>query len=144
MGSIIEGDEQGVGCESETFFASDYAGIIESIRFDKVDIAFLGAKAAIHAVDRSGGEVFAQTIDGRGRKGYYSILIVHKDSPINSLKDVLKCDKSSHSATVTRTRLPGSPFPDIMLGPSITLNRTRLASSASCHLITKATSCGRL
>lgn len=93
-GQLLREMSKALGVKVKPFFASDYAGIIESIRFDKVDIAFLGAKAAIHAVDRSGGEVFAQTIDGRGRKGYYSILIVHKDSPINSLKDVLKCDKS--------------------------------------------------
>src|SRR3546814_19352907 len=29
-----------------------------------------------------------------GSRGYYSLLIAHKDSKINSLEDVLKCDKS--------------------------------------------------
>lgn len=93
-GQLIRALSGFLGVSVKPFFATDYAGIIEAIRFNKVDLAFLGAKAAIHAVDRSGGEVFAQTIDGRGRKGYYSILIVHKNSPINSLEDVLKCDKS--------------------------------------------------
>ena len=80
--------------EVKPFFASDYAGIIEGMRFGKVHLAWYGNKAAMVAVDRSGGEVFAQTIKKDGTEGYYSLLIAHKDSPINSLDDLLKCDKS--------------------------------------------------
>ena len=80
--------------EVKPFFASDYAGIIEGMRFKKVHLAWYGNKAAVVAVDRSGGEVFAQTIKYDGTEGYYSLLIAHKDSPINSLEDLLKCDKS--------------------------------------------------
>ena len=32
--------------------------------------------------------------DVTGNPGYWSLLLVNKDSPINSLADVLKCDKS--------------------------------------------------
>lgn len=83
-----------LGVPVEAFFASDYAGVIEGMRFGKVDVAWFGNKSAIEAVDRAGGEVFAQTINEDGSKGYYSLLITHKDSPINSLDDVLKCDRS--------------------------------------------------
>ncbi len=34
-------------------FAPDYAGIIQGMRFDKVDIAWYGNKAAMEAVDRA-------------------------------------------------------------------------------------------
>ena len=76
------------------FFAADYAGIIEGMRFGKVHVAWFGNKSAMVAIDRAGGEIFAQTIAKDGTEGYYSLLIAHKDSPINSLADVLKCDKS--------------------------------------------------
>ena len=76
------------------FFASDYAGVIEGMRFKKVDLAWFGNKSAIQAVDRAGGEVFAQTIKDNGDRGYHSLLITHKDSKLNSLQDVLSCDKS--------------------------------------------------
>ena len=76
------------------FFAADYAGIIEGMRFGKVHVAWFGNKSAMVAVDRAGGEIFAQTIAKDGTEGYYSLLIAHKDSPINSLADVMKCDKS--------------------------------------------------
>lgn len=80
--------------EVNPFFASDYAGIIEGMRFKKVDVAWFGNKSAMVAVDRAGGEIFAQTIKYDGTEGYYSLLIAHKDSPVNNLDDILKCDKS--------------------------------------------------
>ncbi|MFT5172049.1 MAG: phosphonate transport system substrate-binding protein [Gammaproteobacteria bacterium] len=78
----------------KAFFASDYAGVIEGMRFNKVQIAWYGNKSAMEAVDRSNGEVFAQTVDSEGNPGYWSLMIVHKDSPYNTLEDVLKCDSS--------------------------------------------------
>lgn len=86
--------EKTLGTKVKPFFASDYAGVIEGMRFKKVDLGWFGNKSAIEAVDRAGGEVFAQTIKDDGEIGYYSLLIVQKDSPIKSLDDVLKCDKS--------------------------------------------------
>lgn len=64
------------------------------MRFNKVQVAWFGNKAAIEAVDRANGEVFAQMVNADGTQGYYSHLIVHKDSPIKSLDDVLKNGKS--------------------------------------------------
>ncbi|MEA9976499.1 MULTISPECIES: phosphonate ABC transporter substrate-binding protein [unclassified Pseudomonas] len=75
-------------------FASDYAGLIQGMRFNKVDIAWLGNKGAMEAVDRSNGEIFAQTAAANGAAGYWSLLIVRKDSPINSVEDMLKNAKN--------------------------------------------------
>ena len=83
-----------LGVEVKPFFAADYAGIIEGMRFKKVDIAWYGNKSAIEAVDRAGGEVFAQTIKHDGARGYHSLLLTHKDNNLSSLADVLKCDGS--------------------------------------------------
>lgn len=91
---FIEAMSKGTGLKVNAFFASDYAGVIEGMRFNKVQIAWYGNKAAMEAVDRSGGEIFAQTVDRDGNPGYWSHLIVHKDSPIKTLEDALKCDKS--------------------------------------------------
>lgn len=82
------------GFTVKAFFAPDYAGIIEGMRFNKVQLAWYGNKSAIEAVDRASGEVFAQMVNADGTQGYYSHLIVHKDSPIKSLDDVLKNGKS--------------------------------------------------
>lgn len=86
--------EAATGMKINAFFAPDYAGIIEGMRFGKVDVAWYGNKSAMEAVDRAGGEIFAQTVDVEGNPGYWSLLVTHKDSPLNSLEDVLKCDKT--------------------------------------------------
>jgi phosphonate transport system substrate-binding protein len=82
--------EKALGVPVKAFYAPDYAGVIEAMRFNKVDLAWYGNKAAIEAVDRAGGEVFAQMISADGYPGYHSVLIVHRDSPITSLDDVIK------------------------------------------------------
>lgn len=78
------------GLKVNATFASDYAGLIQGMRFNKVDLAWLGNKAAMEAVDRSGGEIFAQTAAANGAPGYWSVIIARKDSPINSVEDMLK------------------------------------------------------
>jgi phosphonate transport system substrate-binding protein len=45
-------------------------------------------------VRRSNGEVFARTFDPSGTDGYTSVIIVPIDSPIKTLDDLLKCDKT--------------------------------------------------
>jgi phosphonate transport system substrate-binding protein len=82
------------GFKVTAFFAPDYAGVIEAMRFNKVQIAWFGNKSAMEAVDRANGEVFAQQVNADGSKGYYSNLIVHRDSPVKNLDDVLKNGKS--------------------------------------------------
>jgi phosphonate transport system substrate-binding protein len=91
---FLEDMSEYLGMPVNPFFASDYAGVIEGMRFDKVDVAWFGNKSAMEAVDRAGGEIFAQTIKDDGSEGYYSLLLAHKDSAIDSLDDVLKCDGS--------------------------------------------------
>jgi phosphonate transport system substrate-binding protein len=78
------------GLDVKATFASDYAGLIQGMRFNKVDVAWLGNKAAMEAVDRSGGEIFAQTAAANGAPGYWSVIIARKDSPINNIDDMFK------------------------------------------------------
>ena len=87
---LLEDMATKTGYKVNAFFAPDYAGIIEGMRFGKVHVAWFGNKSAMEAVDRAGGEVFAQMVNADGSQGYYSHLIVHKDSPLKTLDDVLK------------------------------------------------------
>lgn len=83
-----------LGMEVKPFFASDYAGVIQAMRFNKVDVAWYGNKSAMEAVDRAGGEIFAQTVDVTGNPGYWSLLLAHKDNnKVNSVADMLKNSK---------------------------------------------------
>lgn len=82
------------GLKVNAFFASDYAGVIEGMRFGKVQVAWFGNKSAMEAVDRADATVFAQSVAANGEPGYYSLLVASADSPLNTLEDVLKCDGS--------------------------------------------------
>jgi phosphonate transport system substrate-binding protein len=90
---FLDDMSKAVGVKVNGFYATDYAGIIEAQRFNKVQIAWYGNKSAIDAVDRANGEVFVQFIDLDGTPGYYSYIITHKDSGITSLDQVLKNGK---------------------------------------------------
>lgn len=90
---FLEDMGKAVGVKVNGFYATDYAGIIEAQRFNKLQIAWYGNKSAIDAVDRASGEVFAQFVDLDGTPGYYSYLITHKDSGIATLDQVLKNGK---------------------------------------------------
>ena len=81
--------EKKLGVKVNAFFAPDYAGIIQGMRFNKVDVAWYGNLSAMEAVDRANGQVFAQTVAADGSPGYWSVLIVNKDNPIKDLNDLL-------------------------------------------------------
>lgn len=87
---LLEEMQKATGLTIRPFFATDYAGVIEAMRFNKVQVAWFGNKSAIEAVDRAQGEVFAKIVQADGSEGYYSLLVVNKNSPLKSLDDVLK------------------------------------------------------
>lgn len=91
---LLEDMSRVTGLKVRALFAPDYAGVIEGMRFNKVQVAWFGNKSAMEAVDRAGGEVFVQTIAADGAPGYWSLLVTHKDSPYKTLDDVLKNGKS--------------------------------------------------
>jgi len=86
--------EKRTGMKVNAFFAPDYAGIIEAMRFGKVQVAWMGNKSGIEAVDRAGAEVFAQVVNADGSIGYHSLVSVHRDSPHKSIEDVLRNARS--------------------------------------------------
>ncbi|ARP80266.1 phosphonate ABC transporter substrate-binding protein [Bordetella genomosp. 8] len=109
---VIDDLSKAIGVTVKPFFASDYAGIIEGMRFDKVQMAWYGNLSAIEAVDRSQGEVFAHVIDKDGNPGYWSVLVTAKNGKVATLDDVLKNGKSmSYGAgdpnSTSGTAVPG-------------------------------------
>jgi phosphonate transport system substrate-binding protein len=86
--------EKALGVPVKLFIAPDYAGVIEAMRFNKVHIAWFGNKSAIEAVNRASGEVFVQTVDVTGNPGYWSLIVVHKDSPYQNLDEIIRDGKS--------------------------------------------------
>lgn len=91
---VFDDLEKVTGLKVKAFFAPDYAGVIEGMRFNKVHVAWMGNKSGMEAVDRAGAEVFARQRQPDGSEGYHSLMIVHKDSPLRSLDDVIKARAS--------------------------------------------------
>jgi len=91
---FVEAMSKATGLKVKAFYATDYAGVIEAMRFNKVHVAWFGNKSGMEAVDRANGEVFAQIVAKDGNTGYYSHVIVRADGPYGKLDDILKCDKA--------------------------------------------------
>lgn len=87
---FIDDMNKQTGLDVHAFFATDYSGIIEGMRFNKVQMGFFGNASAIEAVDRSDGEVFAQIKYKSGVPGYYSLLITNVNSQWKTVDQVLK------------------------------------------------------
>jgi phosphonate transport system substrate-binding protein len=86
--------ERKTGLKVKSFYAPDYAGVIEAMRFNKIQVAWYGNKSAMEAVDRASGEGFAQVMYADGTFGYNGLLITHRDSPYRTVEDVLRSAKS--------------------------------------------------
>lgn len=71
-----------IGIPVKAFYVTQYSGVIEGMRFKKVDAAWFGGKSYIEAAKTAGAEAFALTVSDKGERGYYSHLITNKDNPI--------------------------------------------------------------
>ena len=64
--------------------------IVEDIRAGKIQVAWLSNKLALDAVATGKMKVFAQMVKEDGTSGYSSVLLVRRDSPLNSTDDLFK------------------------------------------------------
>ena len=73
----------------KVFTATDYAGVIEAMRQDKVDIAWFGPLSYVLAEQEAGAEAFATGVRQKtGKSTYKSILVVPGDSSVKSIQDL--------------------------------------------------------
>jgi phosphonate transport system substrate-binding protein len=94
---FLEDMEKHLDMKVKPFFAPDYAGTIEGMRFGNVTLAWFGNKSALEAVNRAGAEVFAQQVKDDETRGYYSHILAHaSDKEVNALEDMFKhCSKGT-------------------------------------------------
>ena len=69
---------------------STYEGLAQALAEDRIDLAFVSGKLALDAVARDRMRVLAQLTRGDGSRGYYSVLLVEKNSPIRSVDDIFR------------------------------------------------------
>jgi phosphonate transport system substrate-binding protein len=99
---FIQAMSRSIGIPVKAFYVTQYSGVIEGMRFGKVQAAWYGGKSYIEAAKRSNAEAFAQIINPDGTRGYYSYIIGNKD---NSATAQAKAEgyqyilKNSHNLT---------------------------------------------
>lgn len=91
---FVEDMSRDTGFEVILRSAGDYTGVVEAMRANQVQLAWLTNRSGLEAARRANAEVFAKFIYPDGQLGYRSIIIVPADSPIQTLDDLLVCDGS--------------------------------------------------
>ena len=105
-------------------------------------MGWFGNKSAIEAVDRAQGEVFASVIDKDGNPGYWSLLIVNKDSDLKTLDDVLKRGgKLSYGAGDPNSTSGTAVVPGYHPGAEPARSNPRPSSRRCAPATTKPTCC---
>ena len=84
---------QGIGRAIRAWPAKNAGELVDAFRQGKVDLAWLGNAPALEIVESGTGEVFAQMVTADGRTGYESILVTHKDSPLQTLEQAQQADR---------------------------------------------------
>ncbi len=88
---FLEDLGKATGMTVKPFFATNYTVLIEAMRFKKTDLGWFTNQSGLEAVRRSGGEVFARSVNPSGVDGYEGVIIVKKGSGL-TLDKLLKCD----------------------------------------------------
>ncbi len=86
---LLKDMEKGISIPVKAVIFDDYGGTVTALKEGKIDLAWMGNKLAIEAVDNADAEIFAQIKNMLGVPGYYSMLIAHKDKPFRNEHDVM-------------------------------------------------------
>src|SRR6185295_10978842 len=84
---IVEILRKRLGMEIEPFVAADYTGVIEALRVNKLDIAFLTPASYVLAKNEANVRVVLKS-ERKGIPFYYAAIIVRADSNIKSIEDL--------------------------------------------------------
>lgn len=79
-----------LGLPVRSISVSTYEGLAEALAEERVDFAFVSGRLALDAVVHDRMEVIAQLTRTNGSRGYYSVLLVAKDSPLRNVDDLFR------------------------------------------------------
>src|SRR5258705_11324553 len=92
-GPFLKDMEKATGMTVKPFFGPNYSALVEALRFKNTDLGWFTNQSGLEAVRRSGGEVFARSVNPSGVDGYEGVIIVKKGSGL-TLDKLLKCDRT--------------------------------------------------
>lgn len=92
----------------------DYNGVVESMNYDQIDMAYLGPLTYVIAEANSNAKaIITQLVDGEPY--YHSYVITHKDNPVTSLDELLENPGEVQFAFGDPNSTSGSLIPSIEL-----------------------------
>lgn len=92
----------------------DYNGVVESMNYDQIDMAYLGPLTYVIAEANSNAQaIITQLVDGE--PFYHSYVITHKDNPATSLDELLENPGEVQFAFGDPNSTSGSLIPSIEL-----------------------------
>lgn len=101
-----------LGQPVETFIATDYAGVVEAMASDKLDIAYFGGLTYVQAELRADIVPIVTEVDRETNSSkYFSAIIVRADSPYQRVEDL----KGKPFAFGDVSSTSGSLYPRLML-----------------------------
>lgn len=105
---LLDALEKNLGIKIQGFVAADYNGVIEAMRSNHVDVAYLGPFSYVLGTTVAPIEAFATAETAKsGRTFYHSQIITRKDSGIKEVKDL----KGRTFAFVDPSSTSGHLFP---------------------------------
>lgn len=105
---------EGIGKDVKVEVYPDYNGVVEAMNYNKIDMAYFGPLTYVIAHQKSGAQaIITQVIDGKPY--YHSYVITHKDSPWNTLEDLLEARGEIDFAFGDINSTSGSLIPSIEL-----------------------------
>jgi phosphonate transport system substrate-binding protein len=84
--------EKATGLTIKPFYATNYASLVEAMRFNQTQVGWFSALPALEATRRADAQVIGRILTNGSEGSYRSVLIVKEGSGI-TLDDVLKCGK---------------------------------------------------
>jgi phosphonate transport system substrate-binding protein len=88
---LIQQLEKNIGMKVKPFVAIDYSAVIEALKSDKLDIAFLGPNAYVLARDKVKAQVepvARGVMQETGSASYKALIITQPNSPIQKISDL--------------------------------------------------------
>lgn len=84
---LVDKLSEALNLEVQPIVASDYTGVVEAFRNQRLDVAFLTPASYVMANNEAGVSVILRAQRGQ-TPHYYSVIFTRTDSKVNSLKDL--------------------------------------------------------
>ena len=114
---LVEILRQKLGMEVQPFVATDYTGVVEALRVNKLDAAFLTPASYVLAKNEANIRVVLKS-ERKGMPFYYAAIITRADSGIRTIEDLRgKTFAFGDSLSTTGHVLPRKMFKDHGIDP---------------------------